>query len=542
MGVPNTRRAQRQSSMGAEIPASILGINVVTSLSTMNPAECIYSYNIGAEDLGMTVREGNAEWANGWTGGISRTVIPFEGNVAADDKLFVANDAGIWDVTTADTTAPTQVVTFPSTAGDAGICSSVNFSNDGDERFLLVCDMENGYYRWTQSTNTWVKYTQGAGANQVDNVDPALFDYLMIWKERLWFVQEDSANAWYLPIGVYEGAAVKFNFGAQFKFGGALRSIHNWTLDGGAGIDDYLVAISGAGDVVVYQGTDPAAAATFALVGSWYVGQLPAGNRIAFEYSGEVYILSIQGLLPMSSVLNSANAKDPYTYLTAKISPYMRNVMNSAIDDFGWQVYVNPKKSKLHINSPPRTGFDQLAFSFYFGNQSWSMDRGVDKAHSANWKGDLYWTDISRNKLFKQTGGADNVYIDPTTDGQPIAVTWDILTAYQPLGNSPSTFKRAQFIRPMFSAQGVPAFTVAARYDYSIAELSGAPSYAIGGAGVWDNGDWNTATWAYGTEKSDTPRGGAGMGRHVAVIMRGVSASPTTLAAFDLTYDEGGLL
>lgn len=541
MAVPNTRRGQRQNSVSTTVPAPILGINATQSLPLMNPAECIYAYNMLAEDLGVTVRDGYVEWANGWTGSIARTVITFEGNESSEDRLFVANEEGIWDVTTEGETAPTKVVSFPSAADNAGICSYVNFTNDGNERFLLLCDGENGYYRWTQSTDTWVKYSLGGGANQIAGIDPALFDFVMVWKKRVWFVESGSANAWYLPVSVFEGTAVQFNFGDQFRFGGTLRSLHNWTLDGGDGMDDHLVIISGAGDVVIYQGTDPAAVSTFGLIGSWYVGQVPSGNRIASEFSGELYILSVQGLMPLSGVLNGPNMADDKTYMTFKVSPYIRVVMDEVLNEFGWHVHIHPKSSLLYVNSPPRFALEQLAFTLYFGNRSWSMTRGLEKSHSANWQGDVFWTDITQNKVYIQRGNVDKVYLDPATDGDPEAITWDLLTAYQPF-EEPARFKRCQYIRPMFIAGGVPSYEVRAQYDFDISELAGTPVFASAGSAVWNTGVWDTDVFAGGLEASDTPRGASGMGRHIAINLRGRSSEPTTLAAFDIIYDQGGLM
>lgn len=544
MGVPNTRRGQVQRAAAVTIPASVKGMNAIQALPLMDPAECIFTYNILAADFGMEVRAGYAEWANGWTGGIARTVITFEGNTNADDKLFIANEEGIWDVTTEGVTAPVKVVTFPSALNNAGISTYVNFTNDGNARFLLLCDCENGYYKYTRATNTWVKMTEGAGADQIAGVNPALFDYVMIWKERVWFVEKDSANGWYLATGVFEGSVTQFNFGKQFRFGGGLRSLHNWTLDGGDGIDDHLVSISGAGDVLIYQGTDPSAASTFGLKGSWYVGELPAGNRIASDFSGELYILSVQGLLPMSGVLQGAALAEPFTYLTAKISPFIRDVMADVIADFGWHIHVHPKESLLYVNSPPQFARAQQAFVLYFGNRAWSIVRGLDKAHTANWQGEVYWTDIVVNKLYIERGNVDRVFLDPDVDGQPDAITWDLLTAYQQLGENPAQYKRCQYIRPIFVSGGVPAFTVQARYDYDVNQIEGTPAFGGGGSALWDDSNalWNSGTWAGGLEVSDNPRGANGLGRRIAVAIRGRSSEPTTLAAFDIVYDEGGLM
>lgn len=541
MGVPSKQVYQRQNSRGAVIPAAIGGINAIKALPTMGEEECVYTFNLLAEDFGMEVRDGYVEWANGWTGDPARSVITFEGNVNADDRLFVANNEGIWDVTTEGDIAPVQVVVFPDQTDKAGVVSFVNFTNDGNDRFLLVCDGQNGYYLWTQTTDIWLKIIDGGGPGHINGIDPALLNYVMIWKQRVWFIEKESANAWYLPPNVFEGNATQFNFGDQFRFGGALVSLHNWTLDGGNGIDDHLAAISAAGDVIIYQGTDPAQASTFGLVGSWYVGGLPVGNRVATEFAGELYVLSVQGLLPMSKVLKSANIFNPMSYVTAKISPYIRPVMDEVREDFGWHIHIHPKQSLMYVNSPPRAAQEQLAFTFYFGGEAWSMVRGLNKSDTANWRGEVYWTDINRNKIYIQRGFADGVFLDPSTDGEPQGIEWEMLTSYSNF-ELPAVYKRCQYIRPVFVAGGVPAYEVQAHYDYDLDPILSSPAFTGATNALWNIATWNVGLWEGGLEVTDNPRGANGMGRSLAVALRGISAEATTLAAFDIIYDAGGLL
>lgn len=463
------------------------GVNATRVLTQMESLEAIFMINILPEDFGCEVRDGYVEWANGWTGTPARTVISFQGNTATDDKLWVANSEGIWDVTTEGTTSPTKDVTFPSPSNNAGICSYVNYGNDNGDRFLLLCDGENGYYTWTQTTDTWDKITTGGGGG-ITGADPTLFNFVMIWKQRVWFIERDSARAYFLSKAEeFLGAAVLFNFGDQFRFGGPLVSIHNWTLDGGAGIDDQLVAISSAGDVVIYKGTDPTNSSDFSLVGSWYVGQLPVGNRVASEFSGELYILSVQGLLPLSLLLNGSGVDKPETYVTKKVAPYIRAVMDDTLTDFGWHIHIHPKQSLLFVNSPPRLSKGQFAFTLYFGTLAWGSTRGLAKSHTANWKGEVYWTDINRNKIFIQQGFVDSVYLDPDTDGEPEAIEWDLLTSYTTL-DLPATYKRVQYIRPMFIGGGTPTFSVKAAYDFNVLEQTTSPPYIGTGQAQWGSG------------------------------------------------------
>lgn len=541
---PKVHQGQRQNSTAAQIPAPVKGINASTSLARMDEEECVYAFNIMPEDFGMRVRRGYAEWANGWDGGFAKTVITFEGNTDADDKLWVASPEGIFDVTVEGTTAPVQSVTFPSSTGEAGVCSYVNFSNDGDERFVLLCDGQNGYYIWTQSTDLWEKIAEGVDPGEINGIDPDIFNFVMIWKQRIWFIQRESGNAWYLDVpGTLTGDVTQFNFSDQFRFGGALVSVHNWTLDGGNGIDDHLVAISGAGDVVIFAGTDPESADTFGLVGSWYVGEVPFGNRIATEFSGELYILSVQGLLPLSHLLKgSSGMENPDSYITAKISPYIRAVMDKVRTQFGWQVHIAPKQSTLLINAPRVSGRSELGFVLYFGNGAWGMHRDIPTAHFQSWQGEVYFTDNLTNKLWINRGNVDRVYID-SEEGVPQAIDWSLLTAYNTLGQ-PAQYKRLQYIRPMFVANANPAFNVSARFDYDVEESSTPPVFLGGSASLWDevNALWDTGLWGGGIKASDNPRGASGIGRNVAVSIRGRTGEPTNLVAFDITWDQGGYM
>jgi hypothetical protein len=53
----------------------------------------------------------------------------------------------------------------------------------------------------------------------------------------MWF--GSAVNALY-------GTVTSWDFGSKFKHGGNLVGLWSWTVDGGIGIDDYLVAIAPA--------------------------------------------------------------------------------------------------------------------------------------------------------------------------------------------------------------------------------------------------------------------------------------------------------
>jgi hypothetical protein len=177
----------------------------------------------------------------------------------------------------------------------------------------------------------------------------------------------------------------------------------------------------------------------------------------------------------------------------------------------------------------------------YMGNLAWGLMRDLTMSHSANWQGEVFWTDNVTNRIYKQAGSVDKVYIDPDTDGQPEGITWDVLTAYQNL-EAPAHYKRVQYVRPMFSSGTLPAFTVRAQYDFDVSEITGSPAFGGANTALWDAGLWNAAVWSGSLEALDLPRGANGMGRHVAVNIRGVTGEPVILIGFDVVYDIGGMM
>jgi len=87
------------------------------------------------------------------------TLIPFHGEDGTRDKLFVAANQGIFDCSVTGA-APTLAIAFANTTGLAGVGSSTNYSSIGDH-FCIYCDEVNGYYLYTESTQTWQRVGTG---------------------------------------------------------------------------------------------------------------------------------------------------------------------------------------------------------------------------------------------------------------------------------------------------------------------------------------------------------------------------------------------
>ena len=157
-------RQQKLQSVTAVSPSG--GINSVSPLSQMAPTDCVQEINVLPSAEGASVRLGSVvhQQAAGSATGV-RTVIPFTGVDGTHDKLFITTNAGIYDVSVSGGT-PTLKLAFLVTTGLAGWGNSTNFSTLAGH-FAIYCDEVNGYYLYTESSDTWVKVIEGVNATSV---------------------------------------------------------------------------------------------------------------------------------------------------------------------------------------------------------------------------------------------------------------------------------------------------------------------------------------------------------------------------------------
>jgi hypothetical protein len=526
-----------QTTKSLPIPAPMGGVNAVGNLMELPPTDCIYSVNFIPSMYGLEVRKGYAD--RGGTFGVGstevRTLIPYEGSTPSDDKLFACTEEGIYDATTG-TYALDDAWASPTNA--AGYSSYVSFTNIAG-KFLLVCDEENGYHLYNESTDSWSTVVAGAGAGEIDGADPADFVYVMVWKNRVWFVERDTGTAWFLPPGQITGTVTRFDFGNKFMAGGYLSSLHNYTLDAGVGPDDLLVALSSSGDLVAYSGTDPANIATFNIVGVWNIGPLPLGRCNTTEVGGDLYVLSALGIVSLTQTLKGTEPGAIPTYITGKITPVIRAAITNTIGTRGWGLLSVTSEGVLIVTSPA-VGLSPDSVVQYVMNlttRAWGPWSGLPMVSAASWKGRLYFGDDTP-LVYAYAGGRDEGSLTDSSIGNPIP--WFLLTSYVGQGMN----IRVQFIRPQFLAAANPLYEVEARYDFNIndtvADVLG--TLAPSGSAGWEAA-WSAALWSSGVLGAESElRGAMGIGRYAAIALTGKSVYKTVLVGFVAMADSGGMM
>jgi hypothetical protein len=373
--------------------------------------------------------------------------------------------------------------------------------------------------------------------------NPALFVHVCSFKERLIFVEKDSTRAWAAETGSLSGNMTELEFGRSFKTGGKLAGLYVWTMDGAQGTDDILVAVSTAGDVAWFTGTDPTAAWGSAngvkRVGTAFVGGVPAGRRLASAYGGDLLLLTTIGILPMSSLVAGKQLLAPDTYATHKIRPMYVKEMAERRSLRGWSLIPHPD-SYLMVQIPTVVGEASRQMTMSMSTKGWSTFSGLPITHGCVWQGRLYFGTYD-GRLCVNDVDEDN--------GDPIS--WSGLTRYSDMGAPVQ--KQVHLIRPIFLIQGVnPTCRASARYNFDMA-LVPTPTGAADPATGWDVAEWSTGeadtnpkagVWAEVPTSAGFTRvtGTYGMGQHVAIAWAGSSRAPVSLAGFDLSVERGGML
>jgi hypothetical protein len=526
--------AQRTKQKWRHIAAPIGGINTVSAGVDMPATDSIYSYNLIGAEYGLRSRLGWREWCTGLGGEQVRSILPFTGSTPAASRQFACTTSGIWDCS-ASVIGPTRVVTFGTQNSDSGWGTSTVFVNAAGNHFLAYWDEANGYHTYAESGAAWT--VGGIAGTPVTGVDPANLVFGLSWKNRLWMVERDSARAWYLGIGAISGAATSFNFGARFQRGGDLRCLASWTGDGGAGIDDQLVAVSGGGDVVIYRGTDPSSASTFGINGVWYVGAVPAGRRMTTDNGGDLLVACSNGLIPTSK-LTIGGASYSSQYETNKIANLWNQLQKQTSSLRGWAMRIHPQDGCLMSLVPVAANQPTQQLVMSLSTKGWHQYRDMPMGVCAEpWGGSLYFG-TEDGRVCVNDGYVDGVLLaDPNSYA---TINWSLLTGFSNLG-VPNQ-KRVQIIRPTILSQGGSiAHEAQVRYRWSLDEIAAVSASPASGS-AWDSALWDQAVWGGAYQAQQRVFGASGVGPEVAIAIRGAASSRMTLTGIDVAYDAGGLL
>jgi len=277
----------------------------------------------------------------------------------------------------------------------------------------------------------------------------------------------------------------EFDLSTEAKKGGYLLAMATWTRDGGSGVDDFAVFLTSEGEAIVYQGTNPSAANTWAKVGSYAIGK-PLGRRCVAQYGGECVVITQGGTFPLSALLQGGDEKDKFA-LSYKIQTAFVDAARSYGSTFGWEVFTYPAYDALLVNVPIAEDGEHQQYVMNTLTKSWSKFTDWDAEDFAVFNGELYFT--AGTVVYKAWTGTDDNGSNITFYGKQ---------AFQDFGDSQQ--KQCQLFMPFLAVNGSIAYGADIDVDFEDDEISGTVTYTTVGAAVWDAANWDEGYWGSGLE------------------------------------------
>jgi hypothetical protein len=502
----------------------------------MDYKDAVRLNNFIVKPFGVELRHGYQIHQNTFEARIN-TIIPYQARNPVDNRMFGITYEGIYDITSRQDNAvkPTPEVTFVvKTVDVTDIWSWIPFSNLGENFVCAVSDL-NGYYTY-DATNEWV--LQNANVTGPAGFDPLDLDYITSWKRRLWFVPANSTKAYYLPVNEIVGVVKEFDFGPYMRQGGEIKQIVSWTRDGGDGIDDFLIVLGSQGDVIVYQGTDPENSDTFAMVGIWDLGSLPAGRRLAIKSGGDLKVLCEIGLIDLSVLFSGAvnlASKDSLGY---PVQTALAGAVNHTLNSEQWEVHYYPQE-ELFLVKEPNTSLltDPQMWAAGVHSRGWGNLNDLPQQTLGVFENDLYGSDTLGNVYQLLIGNVDNLDFA----GVAVEITGRLQTGFSNFG-VPS-LKKFHLIQPTFQASVAPAVQIRMYTEFNFSVIPGAPGFAQPTDGAqWDVDDWDASLWAgqEGTFQAWAGVDGIGFFGSLAMNVRGIGG--TIFTHWSLGFEEGGFV
>jgi len=436
----------------------------------MKPTEAVTLQNWFPTQSSVDIRNGHSSHVTGFTSPVES--LPFY-NDGINQELFAVSGGSIYDATTAGAVG-SAVVSGLSNAR----FQSINMGTAGGF-FLMMVNGEDKlqYYDGT----TW---SEDGDTYTISNVDTADCIHINNFKNRVWLIEKDSFNAWYLPVSSIGGSAAALNLSGLFRLGGYLMAMANWTIDNASGVDDYAAFITSEGEVALYRGTDPSSSTTWALVGTFRMGR-PVGRRCFCKAGADVLVLTTDGAFPLSRALLTDRTQLNLA-ATDKISPIFNADVRSYGEVYGWQPIIHPFGQKLIVNVPTIEGTEARQYVMNTNSGAWTQFLG--------WNAVCF--EVLGDKLY--FGGATAVYeADVGEDDDGAEITCVAQQAYDYFG-SRTGIKKWSMARCIFTSNGVVNPAVLLNTDFAQDRTTVSPSFVDNTGSPWDTSPWDTSNWTRG--------------------------------------------
>jgi hypothetical protein len=452
------------------VPAPVGGWNTLSPLANMEPQYAVNLDNFVPRPGWVELRGGfqvtNAAVASAPIETLM-TYRPTNGT----ERLFAGSGSVIYEVST-----PGAATIAKSALLGPARWQYVNMTVPGGSSYISVVNGTNPPLLfdgtvWTNPVITGVTTT------------PNNFILPILHMNRLWYVEKDSTRVWYLPTQAIAGAANVVDVGALLTKGGYVQSMGTWTVDGGNGPNALLVILSSKGQAVIYQGTDPANAAAFNLVGVYSLPS-PIGRRCIRQIGSDLAIITIEGLIPISKALPFNPSSQRSTAFTNIIQTAVLNASQLYRQNFGWECALFPAQTLMILNIPTVENATEIQYVTNTITGAWCSFSGWNACTFETFNEKLYFGDPNGNVCQAYYGRLDGT----------ANIVADCECAFN-FFKEPGRLKNMTLVRPYLVVDGTVLPTISVEVDFSNNNQDAQAITIISPASQWDVSLWDQGLW-----------------------------------------------
>jgi hypothetical protein len=374
-----------------------------------------------------------------------------------------------------------------------------------------------------------------ATAPAITGVSSSSLSFVWVFKNRLFFIQKNTMNAWCLAVDSIGGAATQISLSGVFKKGGSLLFGTTWSVDAGDGMDDVCLFVTTRGEVAAFAGSDPADPSDWGSIGLYDIGE-PLGPNAHFRAGGDVIIATLDGLVPMSA----AKQKDPAALTLAAVTRAIEDEWRAQAvarqSSRAWTCVKWVARGMAIVGLPTVGAADVYCYAVNLLTGAWAKYTGWDISCAVDAGSLVYFGSPGGGVFIAEAGGTD--------DGATYLSTF--VGRYDHLG-APSSGKTAKLARTTWLYRKPVNPRVSCSFDY----VPGLPAYPSAAAhpslDVWDAALWDVALWDASTAVQAVTRWvsvagtGFAMAPNVQLTNSHVAPPEAELVSVEVLYEPGGL-
>jgi hypothetical protein len=459
------------------IPAPTRGIIESENYTFMQPGGAIQLDNWIPTMRGVKLRGGCVRWAT--LPETTPIISAFEYISYLKSKMFAANLTKLYDVTISGN--PVEVISGQT----SGNYAATQLSNQGGDWMIAVNDA--GDLPLQFDGTTWTKLAAG----EINAIAGSAVEHgrnlVYVWKyrNRLFFIEKNSMNAWYLPLNGIQGTLLMIPLSGAATKGGKLLFGATWSIDAGDGTDDKCVFATDQGELIIFTGSDPSVATNWRQEGRYQVSK-PMGMNAHIPIGGDLLIATVDGIAPVSQAITKTADQLELAMLTRTVKQSWRQ-MATTRNIYPWTMKKWDEFGGVFVTYPGGPAGQRYVGCANSATGAWGRIVGWDATCWIYLGGRMYFGTTDGKVMEANRTGYD--------DGVPYTAImvggWELFQ--QPSATVVWHQARASFT----SLPGQPFIPqIAACTDY-VVRLPTPPSAGSdpGVPDAWDQGLWDQAKW-----------------------------------------------